>query len=784
MDEREHLTLPSGEPEVLTEETGLSQAEAERRLAAGEGNAVVQDAGRSVGQIVARNLFTWFNLLNVLLAVSLACVGAWRNMLFMGVVVSNTLIGTIQELRAKKTVMKLKLLAETDVSVLRDGKTQMLSPKLLVRGDLITLRAGDQIPADAYVRSGYGSTDESLLTGESDPVSKAEGDWLLSGSVIVSGSFTAQLVHVGAKSYANQLTKTARKIKPPKSALMNDLNKIVRFVSYALIPIGCLLFAKQRWLQDMDMKDAIPPAVAAMVGMIPEGLILLTSVALAVGVVRLGRRKTLVQELYGIETLARVDVLCLDKTGTITTGDMTLERVIPLSDVSEDTCRALLRRFLGAGENLSPTLKALENAIGTISEQPTGVLPFDSTVKKSAYSFADGYTYILGAPNFVLPQDDVWRAGAEEATARGLRVMLFCEAQGVIEEGKLPPVTRPLCLLALNDTLRANAEQTLTYFAKQGVTIKLISGDDPRTVSAIASRVGLVGAEHYVDVSELSDEQLKVAVSENTVLGRVTPERKRMLVEVLKEAGHTVAMTGDGVNDIPALKASDCSIAMPGGSDAARHAAQLLLLDADFAALPAVVDEGRRVINNISRAASLFLVKTLYSFMLGLLSIFLPTSYPFQPIQLTLVSTWTIGAPSFFLALEPNRERVRGKFLRTVLMRAIPGALAVTICAFVVAMLEHFGGWRHEECSTIATYSAAAAGLANLFVTCLPLSRMRALVSGGSCAAMAIAILFFPDFFYLSALSGVQWIVQAGLAAFTVVLILLARYFMNRKKNA
>ncbi|MBO4476762.1 MAG: cation-translocating P-type ATPase [Lachnospiraceae bacterium] len=782
MDERVHLGIPSGVPEVLTGAEGLSEEQAAKLLAEGLGNDAVRDDGRTVAEIVAKNLFTWFNLLNVLLAVALAFVGAWRNMLFMGVVVSNTLIGTIQEMRARKTVMQLKLLAETDVTVLRDGASKTVSPRALVRGDLIMLHAGDQIPADAYVRSGYGSTDESLLTGESDPVSKSEGDWLLSGSVIVSGSFTAQLVYVGEASYANRLTKNARKIKPPKSALMNDLNRIVRFVSIALIPIGIALLVKQLVIMHEDLATAVTGAVAAMVGMIPEGLILLTSVALAVGVVRLGRRQTLVQELYGIETLARVDVLCLDKTGTITTGDMTMEQILPLSEASEEDCRNILRRFLGAGENLSPTLRALEHAVGTATEQPTAVFPFDSTVKKSAYSFADGNTYILGAPNFVWPESDMWRAAAGEATAQGLRVLLLCEAQGTIEDGKLPPVSRPLCLVALNDTLRANAEQTLGYFAEQGVTLKLISGDDPRTVSAIASRVQMKDADRWVDVSELTEEQLKDAVEKNTVLGRVTPERKRALVEVLKEAGHTVAMTGDGVNDIPALKASDCSIAMPGGSDAARHAAQLLLLGADFVALPAVVDEGRRVINNINRAASLFLVKTLYSFLLGLFFIFLPAAYPFQPIQLTLVSTLTIGAPSFFLALEPNRERVRGNFLRSVLMRAIPGALAVTLCALFAAVMEHFG-WSHEVCSTLATQSAAVAGLVTLFVTCFPFSKMRAFVFAGSCVAMVIAVIFFRDFFFLSTLTGTQWLVQIALAAFTIAFIPLIRQIVGRGKK-
>lgn len=774
MNESEQLTLPTGAPEEMTDLTGLTEAEAARRLSAGEGNAAPKDDGRTPLQIVAKNLFTWFNLLNVLLALALALVGAWRNMLFMGVVVSNTLIGTIQELRARKTVAELKLLAQTPTTVRRDGAEKPVAPDALVRGDLVILRAGDQVPADAVVRAGGGSADESLLTGESDPVTKGEGDWLYSGSAVVSGAFTAQLVYVGEASYANRLTRQARKIKQPKSALMADLNKLVRFVSVALIPIGIALLGKQVWLQHIPVNEAVPSAVAAMVGMIPEGLILLTSVALAVGVVRLGKRKTLVQELYGIETLARVDVLCLDKTGTITTGDMALERVIPLGGASEDECRAALARFLGADERLSPTMRALAAAVTPVPETPAAVLPFDSATKRSAYTLADGATYVMGAPSFVLPDETVWQAPAAQAAAEGLRVLLLCACEGRIEGDALPPVARPLCLLALSDTLRPNAEQTLRYFAGQGVRVKLISGDDPRTVSAIAARVGLLDADKWVDVATLSDEELAGAAESCAVLGRVTPQRKRALVEALKAAGHTVAMTGDGVNDIPALKAADCSVAMPGGSDAARHAAQLLLLDADFAALPAVVDEGRRVINNITRAASLFLVKTLYSFALALLVLFLPTRYPFQPIQLTLISSLTIGAPSFFLALEPNHERVRGHFLRTVITRAVPGALAVTICALAACFLEKLG-WSHEACSTLATLSAAVAGLVTLLVTCLPFTRLRAFVCVAMCVGMALSVTLIPGVYYLVPLTGRQWLTQLGLACAAATIILVAR---------
>ncbi|MBR2797837.1 MAG: HAD-IC family P-type ATPase [Clostridia bacterium] len=783
MNESEQLILPTGVPEAMTDPSGLTEAEAARRLSQGQGNTPAKDDSRTPMQIVAKNLFTRFNLLNVLLALALALVGAWRNMLFMGVVVSNTLIGAVQELRARRTVAQLKLLSQTPAAVRRDGAEKRVSPDALVQGDLVILRAGDQVPADAWVREGSGSADESLLTGESDPVTKGVGDWLYSGSAVVSGCFTAQLVHVGEASYANRLTHQARQIKQPKSALMTDLNRLVHFVSVALVPIGLALLVKQVWIQRIPVKEAVPGAVAAMVGMIPEGLILLTSVALAVGVVRLGRRKTLVQELYGIETLARVDVLCLDKTGTITTGDMALERIIPLGQATEAVCRGELARFLGADERLSPTMKALAAAVPPTPESPAAVLPFDSTAKRSAYTLADGTTLVLGAPSFVLPQSDIWHAPARQAAAEGLRVLLLCRCEGAIEGDRLPPVAEPLCLLALSDTLRPNAEQTLGYFAGQGVQVKLISGDDPRTVSAIAARVGLKDADRWVDVSALKDDALAGAAESCAVLGRVTPQRKRALVEALKAAGHTVAMTGDGVNDIPALKAADCSIAMPGGSEAARHAAQLLLLDADFAALPAVVDEGRRVINNITRAASLFLVKTLYSFALALLVVFLPTRYPFQPIQLTLISSLTIGAPSFFLALEPNRERVRGNFLRTVITRAVPGALAVTVCALAACFLERLG-WSHEVCSTLATLSAAIAGLVTLLVTSLPLTRLRALVFAAMCAAMALSVTLIPHVYYLVPLTGPQWLTQLGLACAAATIILVARRIVVKRDLA
>ncbi|MBR2719352.1 MAG: HAD-IC family P-type ATPase [Clostridia bacterium] len=783
---QDELVIPSGLPEDFSPSPheGLSPDEASRRREQGLGNASTADEGKTLWQILRENLFTLFNLLNVCLALALLLVGSYRNMLFMGVVISNTLIGTVQELRARNTIRKLQVLSAPTVHVMRGGTEEACKPDDLVKGDVVILRAGDQVCADAIVLEGSGAANESLLTGESEAVIKHRHDWLMSGSYITEGRFVAQLERVGDDSYANRLTRSARKIKRPQSALMTDLNKLIKLVSCILMPLGILLFCKQYFLAGAPLTQAVPSSVAAMIGMIPEGLILLTSVAMAVGVIKLGRRDTLVQELYGIETLARADVLCLDKTGTITTGEMTVTALHPL-DGDEAALTAALSRFLGAFETTSGTLRALAEKATPGSEQPVAVLPFSSQRKKSAASFADGTTLILGAPAMVLGDaytGEVQRL-AEKAAAAGSRVLALAEAEGRVTETGVPAEPRALGLIVLADTLRPNAAQTLRYFQQQGVTVKIISGDDPRTVSAIASRVELPGWDMWVDASTLqTQEDIEAACERYTVFGRVTPSQKQQLVEALKRSGHSVAMTGDGVNDIPALKAADCSIAMAGGSDAAKHAAQLTLLTADFACLPLVVGEGRRVVNNITRSASLFLVKTLYSFALSVLLLLLPGAYPFQPIQLTLISTLTIGTPSFFLALEPNEERIRGSFLETVLSRAIPGAAAVALCATLSMMTAHLG-WSSEVSSTLATLSAGCIGLMVLFTVCWPFSSLRAALWGLMAAGFALGVLALGKIFFLVPLSGTQLLVLAALVLLGGAILFAARSLMNRRTH-
>jgi cation-transporting ATPase E len=785
------LQIPTAPPQgtVPTPKEGLTQAEAAKRAAAGQSNRQTADPGKSVPRIVADNLFTLFNLLNFALAFCLALVGSWKNMLFLGVVFSNTLIGTVQELRARAMLNKLRLLEVRDARVIRDGREQKCPPDDLVLGDLAVFSAGDQIPADAMIADGVCAADESLLTGESEPVTHKPGDLLMSGSFLTEGRVTAQLIAVGDDSYAARLMKEAKQIRSPKSELMTELNKLVSLVSKLLVPIGVLLFLEQVLLQKAAVADAVPKAVAAMIGMIPEGLILLTSVALMAGVVKLGRRQTLVQELFGIETLARVDLLCTDKTGTLTTGEMALDRFIPL-EADEQELKNKAADFVSAFVAESGTLRAIAEAFQTgSSRRADAVLPFSSARKKSAASFADGKTLILGAPSFVT---DAVPPPAARAPDEGFRVQLLAEAEGRIENDQIPPVTRLLGLFLLRETLRPSAKDTVQWFKREGVSVRVMSGDDPRTVAAIGRALELEGCDKTVDCARLTDEELCAAAGEHVVFGRLTPDRKRILVDALKKAGHHVAMTGDGVNDIPSLKAADCSIAMAGGAEATEHAAQLVLLNNDFI-LPAVVAEGRRVIGNITRTASLFLQKTLYSFALSVLNLliglFLPLQYPFQPIHLTLVSALTVGIPSFFLALEPSSERAKGNFLKRIILRAAPAAFAVVCCALAAMIANHLG-IPDGVASTMAVLSAGVIGLGNLMLTCMPFSKLRIAVCALMCAGFAGAVALFPGIFSLhtAEMTPEHWgtlaIMTAGGLAVLLLGSLLLRPAMKKLEAA
>ena len=781
---RKDLALPNELPEgfVFTDPAGLTSAKADDAVQAGLANRMDDPDRMSLSGILIRHLFTLFNLLNFSLAFCLFLVGSYRNMLFILVIVANILIGAIQEYRARKTIAELKLLNTPFVHVLREGRELTVSPGETVKGDLIVLRGGDQVVADAVVVDGSGAAMESLLTGESRAVPKQVNSWLYSGSYVTEGRLTAQLVYVGNESYAGRLTAEARKEARPSSRLMTDLNRLIRFDSMVLVPLGILLFLKQYLIGHVPVSEAVPSSVAAMIGMIPEGLILLTSVAMAVGVIRLGRRKTLVQELSGIETLARADVLCLDKTGTITTGTMGLESIEGV-DWSREEVEKGVGRLLGVFDDSSATLNALREKIVPGTEKPRAVLPFSSERKKSAATFYDGTALILGAPEFVLadcyPAD--LRKHVESIAAEGKRVLVLAEAQGIVTAETVPSV-RSICgLCVLTDQLRPCVDRTLAYFREQAVDIRIISGDNPLTVSMIARKAGLSAWNSWVDASTLkTKDDLDEACDRYCVFGRVTPEQKKELVLALKRKGHNVAMTGDGVNDIPALKAADCSIAMAGGADAAKSAAQLTLLSSDFSVLPEIVLEGRRVINNITRTASLFLTKTIFSFLLSILMLVLTSAYPFQPIQLTLISSLMIGLPGFVLALEPSGERIRGSFLRTVLVRALPGGIAAACCA-AVAMAMTWAGWPRDLCSSLATLSAGTVCYIVLFRTCLPLNRIRIVLMLLVAAAFALSFLLLGNIFLLVPLSGPALTLYAGLVILGFVVIFVSDRLLSRR---
>lgn len=743
---------------------GLSEAQVRARVEAGLTNQTSRAPGKTTAQILRGNLMTLFNLLNLVLAILVISVGSYKNALFMIVIILNAVIGTVQELRAKKTVEKLSVISAPTALAVRSGREVKLGVSELVLDDVMVLKSGMQICADGVVLEGEIEVNESLLTGESDPILKRPGDGLMSGSFVVSGRANARVDKVGDDNYAAQLTRDAQRLKKPNSELMKSLNALIRVISVVILPLGAALFIKSRFILHESLQDGVVSTVAAMVGMIPEGLILLTSVALAVGVIRLAQRKTLVQELYCMETLARVDVLCLDKTGTITEGSMEVQGIIPLA-ASEDQVRTDMGILASAMQDDNPTFAALRAAFPPIQgSAPLKVVPFSSARKWSGARFEKLGSLVLGAGEFVLGADyPSIRGRVEECAQKGQRVLVLAQSDQEFQgEQGLPQGLKPLALLTLADKIRPEAAGTLRFFAEQDVDLRVISGDNPKTVAAVAGRAGLRDAQLCVDASTLkTEEQIRQAAARYKVFGRVTPEQKCKLVRALKAQGHVVAMTGDGVNDVPALKEADCSVAMASGSDAARQVAQLVLLDNNFASMPHVVLEGRRVINNIRRSASLFLTKTLFSFLLAIISLIFGAGYPFEPIQLTLFSTITIGIPSFFLALEPNRARIQGKFLQTVIRQAAPGALCIVLG---VQALTALATGTPEQLSTMATLYAVLVGLIVLFRVCMPFNRNRVVLFAGCCVLFVGAICLLPVWFSLAALERNHVLMVLGAA--------------------
>ena len=728
---------------------GLTTAQASELLERGLGNEAVASNAKTTGQIIRENTLTFFNLVFVVLAALLVVSGNFRDMMFLGIAVVNSVIGIIQQLRSRATLEKLTLLSEARVKVVRDGQLGTVPVHKLVREDIVELGAGDQIPADGPVMSGQVTVNEALITGEADPITKNPGDELLSGSFVVSGKCRARLDRVGAASYASRLSLEAKADQGVgRSEMMKSLDKLIRFIGFALIPIGAALFYNELVVQENVFSDAVPAVVAALIGMIPEGLYLLTSVALAVSVMRLAQRQTLVHEMSAVETLAHVDVLCVDKTGTITQPEMSVREVVPLDedrwpqakveevfnayyqaiDADNDTARAMAQRFH-------------KSSIWQVER----TVPFTSANKWSAVVFRGYGAYVVGAPEFIMKAR---YADLEHMVtpyqAQGCRVLLLAKcAAAPTMEGGITGAVEPLALAVISNPVRAEAPDTFRYFAQQGVEVKVISGDNPSTVSAVAMEAGIKGAERFVDAAALKEPgDYARAVRDYTVFGRVTPDQKRKLVKALQKAGHTVAMTGDGVNDVLALKDADCGIAMASGAEAACQVAQVVLLDSNFASMPQVVQEGRRVINNIQRAAALYLVKNIMSLFLSLINLFAGFPYPFIPIQLTLISALTIGAPSFVLALEPNHEIVKGRFMTNVLRRALPGGLTNVLLILGIELFTLAFSFERVTLSTLATVIMGEVGLLVLYYISRPLDFQSGLV-------IVVFLLLTPSVIYV-----------------------------------
>lgn len=738
--------------------TGLNGQEVSLRQQNGLRNITPASNTKTEKQIVKENVFTFFNLIFIVLAVLLVIVGSFKNMTFLIVAIANTLIGIFQEIRAKRTVDKLTLVAAGTVKTIRDGQAVSMRTDQLVRDDIVEFSAGNQICADALVRDGQMQVNESLLTGEADAIIKNPGDTLKSGSFVISGRCRAQLTHVGAESYAAKLASEASKnVKSTQSEMMKSLTRLITVVGIALIPMGILLFIRQ--MQSMSFPDSTVATVSALIGMIPEGLYLLTSVAIAVSCLKLAKKRVLVQDMNCIETLAHVDVLCVDKTGTITEPSMEVSDVFPLNTArfSYEHIEKILAAFYFGEEPDNETAKAMATQFAHQSDwSALHRIPFSSSTKWSAVDFGQNGSYIIGAPEFVMGNRyDSIRGNAEPWSAKGCRVLLLAAYEAQLAPSLDNQYITPIALIFLNNRIRPDAPQTFRYFAAQGVSVRVISGDNPITVSEVARRAGILNADKYIDTTHLvSDRDYAEAVKKYTVFGRVTPDQKRKLVKAFQANGYTVAMTGDGVNDVLALKDADCGIAMASGSQAASQVSQIVLLDSQFGSMPEIVAEGRRVINNIQRAASLFLVKNIFSFVMTLLLMFIHMPFPIQPIQLSLISTLTIGLPSFFLALEPNYSRVSGKFMLNVIRRAMPGGLTNIILVLLGGFFVSIFKLPESDLNTISVWILATVGFVTLFYVSKPFSKLRIAVFCCALAVMLLAVFALSGFFELAALSS------------------------------
>jgi len=754
--------------------TGLSDEEVRQRVEEGFTNRTDISTDKTTKEIVISNVFTYFNLIFLVITILLIMVGSFRNLTFLPIIIGNTVIGIVQEIRAKKTLEKMSLLNAPHADVIRNGSVKQISTDELVKDDVILLTAGKQICADAVVISGNIQVNESLLTGEADEVEKTEGGTLMSGSFVVSGECYARLEKVGNESYISKLSLEAKSMGgKEQSEMIRSINLIVKWVGIVIIPIGLILFWQSHFVNGESITKSVTSTVAAIIGMIPEGLYLLTTVALALSTMKLARKKVLLHDMKSIETLARVDVLCVDKTGTITEPDMKLKEIFLCKNsgadgtqtaLTLDELKSLILDYANASVDNNATMLALKAYTAEALTNNTSALhriavsqqAFSSSLKYGSVTFSDG-TYLLGAPEFIMHEDF---ARIEEEIIpyadKGDRVLLFARYDGENVENGINGSVTPLGFVALANPIRANAVKTFEYFKSQGVAIKVISGDNPRTVSRIAIQAGIESAESFVDAATLdTEDKIADAVNKYTVFGRVTPKQKKQLVKALQAKGHTVAMTGDGVNDILAMKDADCSVAMASGSEAAAQAAQVVLLDSDFAHMPDVVYEGRRVVNNIQRSASLFLVKNIFSLLLSLFSVILMVTYPLEPAQVSLISMFTIGVPGFLLALEQNKDRIKGHFITNVMLKALPGGLTDVIAVGALVVCGEVFCISDASIGTIATLVLSVVGFMILFKISEPLNGMKYAVIIGNIAGLVFSGFFLKKLFALTDLSNI-----------------------------
>lgn len=746
-------------PEIDTPITGLTNEQVMARVQNGYDNTPVEPPTKSIWQIIRKNLFTYFNFVFFILAICVITVGSLRNLTFMPVVIVNTLICIIQELRAKKTLDNLNIISTPRSVVVRDGQRKTVEVENTVQDDIVVFSQGNQIFADAVVVSGDCQVNEALITGEADEIKKTAGDKLMSGSFIVSGSVLAKLTHVGKNSYISRLTlESKKKSKYKESEMMRSLSNLVRGIGIVILPLGIIMAVKEIIWLGRDIEAGIISTVGALVGMIPEGLYLLTSLALTAAVIRLGKRRTLIHDIDCIETLARIDTLCVDKTGTITENKMIVDDIyiIAKESFNEDDIRIIMSDYVSAMEDDNDTMVALRRYFTDNSTQVASeVLPFTSIKKYGGVSFYEGGTFILGAPDIILGNRySLYSEKIDYYSNKGCRVLLLAMYDGNLNDDELDSSIYPISLILLSNKIRKNAPETFEYFKEQGVNIKVISGDNALTVSEVSKRAGIENADKFIDARTLdSDRKIRQATRKYTIFGRVTPEQKRKLVRAMKADNHTIAMTGDGINDVLALKEADCSIAMASGSEVACQVSNIVLLNSDFASLPFVVMEGRQVINNIERSAVLFLVKNIFSFVMAIITLIFALPYPLTPAQLSLINVVTIGAPSTLLTLEPNNKMVKGNFLRNVITRALPGGISNVFLIVGVMMFYVAFELPTDEMSTICAVILAIVGFLVLHNICKPYNKFKKILLVSMIIIFILSLIFFMDFFTLTSLS-------------------------------